>query len=73
MPDTHGLTSTKPEAAQQVIEASLDRFGRINLIVNNAGATSGNEYEKIYAGGMAHLFAIKSTAPAQILGHALPI
>ncbi|MCH2166618.1 MAG: SDR family oxidoreductase [Oceanicola sp.] len=63
---------TKPEAAQQIIEAALDRFGRIDLIVNNAGATYGNDYENIDAGGMAHLFAINSTAPAQILAHALP-
>lgn len=39
MPNTHGLTSNRPKAAQQIIEAALDRFGRIDPSVNNAGAT----------------------------------
>lgn len=72
MPNTHGLTSYKPKAAQLIIEAALDRFGRIDPSVNNAGATYGNDYENIYAGGMAHLCAINSTEHPQILAHALP-
>jgi NAD(P)-dependent dehydrogenase (short-subunit alcohol dehydrogenase family) len=44
MPSTPGLTSNKPKAAQQIIEAALDRFGRIDLIVNNAGVTYCNDY-----------------------------
>jgi 3-oxoacyl-[acyl-carrier protein] reductase len=29
----------EPEAAERVVQAALDAFGRIDLLVNNAGAT----------------------------------
>lgn len=31
---------TEPETAQRVVEQGLDRFGRIDTLINNAGSTS---------------------------------
>lgn len=41
------LVVTDPAAAEQAVKAALDRFGRIDVLVNNAGNLKAGFFEEI--------------------------
>lgn len=67
-PDIHAVQAdlTDRGAAQAVIDAVMDHFGQIDVIVNNAGALLSDDEDA----GQNH--AVNTAAPAALLRAALP-
>lgn len=67
-PDTLALAADlgTPSAAQEVIAAVLARFGRLDVIVNNAGAIAMDDAD------LSGTFAVNVAAPMALLDAALP-
>ena len=63
---------TQSEVAKGVIDATLSRFGRIDLIVNNAGAVLATPLEQVKQTDHQTLMDLHVTAPAALLAAALP-
>ncbi|SHH19186.1 SDR family NAD(P)-dependent oxidoreductase [Marivita hallyeonensis] len=53
-------------AAQEIVDAVINRWGRLDVIVNNAGVVEPDD------GDMARTFAVNVTAPMHLLEAALP-
>src|SRR5262249_45584162 len=49
----------KPEAASAVVDATIKRFGRIDLLVNNAGATKRGDFFELTDADWDDGFALK--------------
>jgi 3-oxoacyl-[acyl-carrier protein] reductase len=62
----------RPEAAQAVIDAVLARFGRLDVIVNNAGVVFPSPAEGTAHGTMHAMLAVNLLAPQALLAAALP-
>ncbi|MEM8729794.1 MAG: SDR family oxidoreductase [Pseudomonadota bacterium] len=63
---------TKDGAPEAVIGAVIDRFGRLDVIVNNAGVVASTPKETFSAAEHHHIFALNTLAPAALLSAALP-
>jgi NAD(P)-dependent dehydrogenase (short-subunit alcohol dehydrogenase family) len=61
-----------PGTAREVIAAAAGRWGRIDVLVNNAGATRMMPLADTTAEGVADLFDLNVTAPSLLAGAALP-
>lgn len=74
MPDALAIQSdlSQAQAAASVIDATLDRFGSIDLIVNNAGSIAMTPLEDVAQNVHRRLFDLHVTAPAALLAAALP-
>jgi len=55
----HAADLRKPESAGQVIAATIQRFGTIDLLVNNAGATKRGDFLQLADEDWADGFALK--------------
>lgn len=62
----------RPEAAQGVIDAVLARFGRLDVIVNNAGVVFPSPVEGTAPEAMHAMLAVNLLAPQALLAAALP-
>ncbi|MDT0446272.1 SDR family NAD(P)-dependent oxidoreductase [Streptomyces johnsoniae] len=60
------------DAADAVTGAALDRWGRIDVLVNNAGATALMPLAETSAARITELFALNVTAPSLLARAALP-
>ena len=69
---THAADLRTPEAPQNVIDAATDRWGRLDVLVNNAGATKMMPLAQTTAGGIDDLFSLNVTAPSLLARAALP-
>ncbi|WP_435867282.1 SDR family NAD(P)-dependent oxidoreductase [Streptosporangium canum] len=59
-------------APQAVINAAVDRWGRLDVLVNNAGATAAMPLADTDAQRVTDLFALNVTAPSLLACAALP-
>ncbi|MEQ6247646.1 SDR family oxidoreductase [Sulfitobacter sp. HNIBRBA3233] len=67
-PDIHAIAAdlTDPAAADTIVKRVMDKFGRIDVIVNNAGALLPDDEDD------GRNMAVNVAAPAALLGAALP-
>lgn len=63
---------TQPGAAQEVINAVIDRFGRLDVIVNNAGQVASSPVESHDAPALRDILDVNLLAPDALLAAALP-
>ncbi|TDC55119.1 SDR family oxidoreductase [Actinomadura sp. KC345] len=68
----HPADLRDPDAARDVIDAAIDRWGRLDVLVNNAGATRMMPLADTTSDGIASLFELNVTAPSLLAGAALP-
>lgn len=68
----HAADLRDPGAPQQIIDAAIDRWGRLDILINNAGATRIMPLERTTADGIEDLFALNVTAPSLLASAALP-
>jgi NAD(P)-dependent dehydrogenase (short-subunit alcohol dehydrogenase family) len=59
-------------AAKSWVDATVDRFGRIDVLVNNAGISRFVSLEEGDEGDLDDLFAVNVTAPFRLIRAALP-
>lgn len=55
----HAVDLRGPDAAEPVIKATMDRFGRLDLLVNNAGATVRGDFLELTDANWDDGFALK--------------
>ncbi|WP_304455067.1 SDR family NAD(P)-dependent oxidoreductase [Nocardiopsis sp. YSL2] len=68
----HPADLRAPDAPAQVAQAATQRWGRIDVLVNNAGATAMMPLADTDADRVAALFALNVTAPSLLAAAALP-
>lgn len=68
----HRADLCEPASARKVIGAAADRWGRIDVLINNAGATRVMPLAETTPEGIAALFALNVTAPSLLAQAALP-
>lgn len=62
---------SEPDAAAAVVGAAVSRWGRLDVVVNNAGVTAVMPLADVTAERIADLFAVNVTAPSLLAGAAL--
>ncbi|MFW8636868.1 SDR family NAD(P)-dependent oxidoreductase [Cribrihabitans pelagius] len=73
-PDVLALRAdlTQPGAAQAVVEDTIARFGRLDVIVNNAGSVAQSPADAFDAGAQRAILDLNLLAPQALLSAALP-
>lgn len=61
-----------PDAHRSVVDAAVSRWGRLDVLVNNAGVTAVMPLSETTAEGIAKLFDLNVTAPSLLAHAALP-
>ncbi|MFJ3930692.1 MULTISPECIES: SDR family NAD(P)-dependent oxidoreductase [unclassified Streptomyces] len=69
---THPADLRAPETPQQVVGTAVEQWGRLDVLVNNAGATKVMPLTDTTADGIAALFDLNVTAPSLLSQAALP-
>ncbi|MGV6847576.1 MAG: SDR family NAD(P)-dependent oxidoreductase [Marinibacterium sp.] len=74
LPDLFAVNAdlSDPDKAAAVIGAVIDRFGRLDVIVNNAGAIGTTPCDTFDPGAYRAVFDVNCLAPAALLAAALP-
>lgn len=67
----HPADLRKAEACGAVVAAAVDRLGRLDVLVNNAGATAPMPLAQTSADGIRDLFDLNVTAPSLLAAAAL--
>lgn len=73
--DTAGAVAgdlTKPETPEALIEATVDRFGRLDGLVNNAAVLTRSTLEQMTRAHFDEMLAVNSQAPLFLIQAALP-
>ncbi|MFC6880779.1 MULTISPECIES: SDR family NAD(P)-dependent oxidoreductase [Actinomadura] len=70
--EAHPADLRVPEAAGQVVEAAVARWGGVDVLVNNAGATKMMPLDQTTADGIGEVFDLNVTAPSLLARAALP-
>ncbi|MEO0680329.1 MAG: SDR family oxidoreductase [Pseudomonadota bacterium] len=63
---------TAPGAAGALVAATIARFGRLDVLVNNAGLFASSPPEGVDAGAVAAMLGVNLLAPQALLAAALP-
>ncbi|HXK23445.1 MAG TPA: SDR family NAD(P)-dependent oxidoreductase [Myxococcota bacterium] len=61
------------EATSQMLRGALEAFGRIDVLVNNAGFSPGAALEQFSRSEVAHIFDVNLFAAMQLAGEVAPI
>ena len=61
----------EPGAPEEIVRAATERWGRLDVLVNNAGVFVGMPLERVEAAGVTDLLATNVTAPSLLAGAAL--
>ncbi len=69
---THAADLRDPHVPSQVIEVATSRWGGVDVLVNNAGATKVMPLGEVTADAITDLFSLNVTAPSLLAGTALP-
>jgi NAD(P)-dependent dehydrogenase (short-subunit alcohol dehydrogenase family) len=67
------LDVTSPEDAQAAAKAAVDRFGRIDVLVNNAGVFYGGYFEELTPAQIEHQLATGLIGPMNVTRAVLPV
>lgn len=68
----HAADLTRPDEAAGVVEAAMTRFGRLDVVVNNAGIGCLGETPDLPAETWRRVFAVNVDAVFHVLRHAIP-
>lgn len=68
----HPADLSAPGAPEEVVDAAIDRWGQLDVLVNNAGATKVMPLADTTAAGIAALFDLNVVAPSLLAHAALP-
>jgi 3-oxoacyl-[acyl-carrier protein] reductase len=68
----HGGDLTKEKAADELVQATIDAFGKIDIIVNNAGYTLDAPIHKMSDDWFQRMLDIHTVAPFRVLRAAAP-
>ncbi|MEV0068531.1 SDR family oxidoreductase [Amycolatopsis sp. NPDC050768] len=69
--EVHAADLARTGAAQSVVDAALHRWGRLDVLVNNAGIFTGMPLADTTAEGVERLFAVNVVAPSLLARAAL--
>ena len=69
----HAVDLRTADAAEAVVEATVGKFGRIDLLVNNAGATKRGDFFQLTDADWADGFALKFFAHVRLTREAWPL
>ncbi|WP_404426127.1 SDR family NAD(P)-dependent oxidoreductase [Thalassospira australica] len=74
MPGISGLVidATEPDAPERTVKTAIDRWGRLDGLVNNAGGGVVQPLEGATQSGIAELFTINVSAPVLLAAASLP-
>ncbi|GAA0583884.1 glucose 1-dehydrogenase [Kribbella sandramycini] len=61
-----------PDSADRIIDAAIDRFGRVDGLVNNAGLARFGRIDEVDVADLDALLAVNVRGPAQLIKAALP-
>ena len=69
---TADFDATRPDTAQAWVDATADKFGRIDALINNAGILRMVDFENGDEGDLDALWSVNVKAPFRLIKAALP-
>ncbi len=63
---------TEPDAAERIVSECVDRFGRVEVLVNNAGTSSARALEDLTDADWAEQWELNVMAPMRLMRAAAP-
>lgn len=68
----HHFDATDPATVEPWVSATLERFGSIDVVVNNAGVIDVAAFDDLTEGGLDWMWEVNVKAPFRLIGAALP-